>query len=217
MRREALVRFSAPLLCWHPETILSCCHAVMLCRRRGGQGLSVRTGTLVFADEGAAATCYVGNSRTLTVMGLRQACRKSQLTGGVLLIVAPKVSDVSASVYRLHVCLHCDGGFIAIAFSHSSQVICALKRSLAPSTEPTRCSLLVVLTQMCQIPRSCTPTHLHLAVGSGKPACRSSCLFSSLSYKPRAFVSPLLPTQVALCDETKCLRLSSAPHPNHPL
>ena len=53
------------------------------------------TGTLVFAEEQAAAACQVAKNKNLVTMDLRQACRKSQLSGGVLVIVAPKIADVA--------------------------------------------------------------------------------------------------------------------------
>jgi len=52
--------------------------------------------TVVFADEQAAAVCLRGGkSRSVAIMHLREACRKPLLSGGVLVIVAPKIADVA--------------------------------------------------------------------------------------------------------------------------
>ncbi|KAF5841373.1 hypothetical protein DUNSADRAFT_13241 [Dunaliella salina] len=52
--------------------------------------------TVVFADEQAAEACLrEGKSRSVAIMHLREACRKPMLSGGVLVIVAPKIADVA--------------------------------------------------------------------------------------------------------------------------
>eukprot|EP00967_Tisochrysis_lutea_P025110 scaffold28898_cov21-Tisochrysis_lutea.AAC.1 len=52
--------------------------------------------SMLFAILKAAAVCLRGGkSRSVAIMHLREACRKPLLSGGVLVIVAPKIADVA--------------------------------------------------------------------------------------------------------------------------